>query len=201
MTSIQEVADQINAKLDSITTNTSQSVTIEHQIEGELATISNQVLVLDGHLQSGLANVADGLFAIWEVDKAQLVELRTHTEQHDAVICLLTNTNELLCGITRTLSRQLELTRSIDTSLHRVEGIAERTEADAAGDYDRLQALTGRVERCCPDEQTPPEPCPEACKVPDHRPYRPAGQGWKPQHPDDKAGGGDPGDSTPHGNG
>ncbi len=196
MTSIQEVADQINAKLDNINTNTSQSVTIENQIKGELATISNQVSVLDGHLQSGLANLAEGLFAIWEVDKAQLVELRTHTEQNDTIICLLTNTNELLCGITRKLSSQLELSRSIDTSLNRVEGIAERTEADAAGDYDRLQALTERVEHCCPDEQTPPEPCPEGCKVPDRRPYRPEGQDWKPQHGDNN-----PGDTNLHKNG
>jgi len=188
MTSIQEVADQINAKLDNINTNTSQSVIIENQIKGELATISNQVSVLDGHLQSGLANLAEGLLAIWEVEKAQLVELRTHTAQNDTTICLLTNANELLCGITRKLSKQLELSRSIDTSLNRVEGIAERAEADAAGDYDRLQALTERVEHCCPDEQPPPEPCPEDCKAPEHRPYRPKGQDWKPQHGDNKPG-------------
>src|SRR4051812_38265062 len=183
MTSIQDVADQINAKLDAIVANTTQTVALETDVRTELQTVVGEIGTLDAHLQAGVANLAAGLFAVWQVERAQLVELRHQSDQNDTIVCLLQNADDLLCGITRKLSTQLEISRHLATSLDRVEGIAERVDAAAAGDYDRLVEVTERIERCCPAPVPAPEPCPEPCPVADYKPYRPTGQDWKPQPP------------------
>jgi hypothetical protein len=181
MPSIQDVADQINNKLDDIVVNTATTATVATDIRTEIQTLNAEVATMDGHLQAGLSNLAAGLFAVWEVEKAQLVEQRHHTRQNDTVICLLEHANDLLCGITRKLTTQLQLSRDLVESTRRLEGIAERAEPAAAGDYDRLQAVQHRLDACCPPDQPEPEPCPEPCPVPGYDPYRPQGQDWKPQ--------------------
>lgn len=190
MPSIQDVADQINAKLDQITTNTgqtaagaTQTAANTDQIRDRLDTLNAAVQTLDNHLVAGLSNLAAGLFAIWEVDKASLAQLRHHSAQHDTMICLQENTNDLLCGITRKLTAQLELTRAIAESADRVEGIAERAEPAAAGDYDRLERVRDRLAACCPPPRPEPEPCPTACDKPTLDEQQPKGQDWKPLDP------------------
>lgn len=180
MTSLQDVADQINAKLDEIITNTAANVTRTGQVRDEVVNLRNQVAALDAHLQTGLANLADGLFAVWEVGKASLVELRHHSDQNDTLICLVQHTNDLLCGITRKLTTEIAITRDIDQAVRRIEGITERTEPGAAGDYDRLRQLGDRLTECCPPEPVPPEPCPEPCPTRQYEPYPPKGQDWTP---------------------
>jgi hypothetical protein len=181
MPSIQDVADQINNKLDEIVANTAATATVGTEIRTEVQTLNAAVATMDGHLQAGLSNLAAGLFAIWEVEKAQLSELRHHSDQHTTVICLLEHADELLCGITRKLTTQLELERELLESTRRLEGISERAESAAAGDYDRLHAVQDRLAECCPPPAVEPEPCPPPCPVRQHDPYRPQGQGWKPQ--------------------
>jgi hypothetical protein len=167
MPSIQDVADEINAKLDQINQNTASTVT--------------KIETLDGHVQAGVAQLSAGLFAIWELQKVTNSILEHHSRQNDTVICLLENTNELLCGITRKLTRQLDVGERQLTSLRRVEGIAERVHGAAAGDYDRAAELEAKILECCPPEEPEPEPCPDPCEVPKHRPYRPKGQDWQPE--------------------
>lgn len=181
MPSIQDVANQINAKLDGINQNTQDTVGVGNQIRGDLATITTRLDALDAHVQQGLADVSAGLFAIWELHKATNAVLEHHTRQHDTLICLLENTNELLCGMTRKLTRQLEHSERALASLERVEGIAERVHAEAAGDVDRAAQIEARLLECCPPERPEPERCPEPCPVPEHRPYDPQGQDWRPR--------------------
>jgi hypothetical protein len=188
MPSIQDVADQINAKLDEINVNTAQTAVRSGEIKAELQTLNTRVSELDSHLVTGLANLAAGLFAIWEVEKASLVQLEHHSAQHDTMICLQENTNELLCGITRKLTAQIEIGRAVAAAVQRLEGIAERAEPTAAGDFDRLLQVKDRLAECCPPPVDKPEPCPEPCAVPDLKPYRPRGQGWKPQTAPDRVG-------------
>src|SRR4051812_39383062 len=113
MTSIQDVADQINAKLDAIVANTNQTVALETDVRAELQTVAGEIGAMDAHLQAGMANLAAGLFAVWQVERAQLVELRHQSDQNDTIICLLQNADELLCGITRKLTTELELSRRL----------------------------------------------------------------------------------------
>lgn len=174
MPSIQDVADQINAKLDQINQNTADTNT---KLDG-----------LDAHLQAGVAELANGLLAIWEIQKVTNSILEHHSKQNGTIICLLENTTELLCGMTRKLTRQLDLSERLLESVERVEGIVERVEPGAAGDFDRLAELHDHIRECCPPDEVKPEPCPEACAVPEAKPYRPKGQGWKPSPPPEPIG-------------
>ena len=169
MPSIQDVADQINAKLDSINNNTAQTV--------------NRLNTIDNHLQAGVNELANGIFAIFELLKVTNSILDHHTNQNNTIICELKNTNDLLCGITRKFTKQLDLSEEMAKSLKRVEGIAERAEPAAAGDYDRDLEINERISECCPPPETKPEPCPNPCAVSEPKPHRPQGQDWKPTPP------------------
>jgi hypothetical protein len=186
--SIQDVADQINAKLDELIVNTAQTATLSGEIKSELETLNTTASTLDSHLVVGLNNLAAGLFAIWEVQKASLVQLQHHSAQHDTMICLQENTNELLCGITRKLTTQIEINRSVADSVRRIEGIAEQAEPAAAGHFDRLESVHDKLLECCPPPPVEPEPCPERCPTPKLDPYRPKGQDWKPRTSPDPVG-------------
>ena len=113
MPSIQDVADQINAKLDSINNNTAQTVT-------RLNAIDNRLNTIDNHLQAGVNELANGIFAIVELLKVTNSILDHHTNQNNTIICELKNTNDLLCGITRKLTTQLDLSEQMVQSLKRV---------------------------------------------------------------------------------
>lgn len=180
MPSIQDVADQINAKLDQINQHTADTVNVSNGIRNDLTQVNAKLDTLDADLKVGVAELAGGLFAIWELQKAANAILEHHSRQNETVICLLGNTNELLCGMTRKLTRQLLLTEELLRSAKRVEGILERASPAAAGDFDRLAGLQEQIEKCCPPPKPEPEPCPEPCPVPEPRPYRPKGQDWRP---------------------
>ncbi|MGH9968515.1 MAG: hypothetical protein ACREBG_11900 [Pyrinomonadaceae bacterium] len=188
MPSIQDVADQINAKLDQINNNTAATVAVGNNIRGDIAQTNAKLDTIDNHLQAGVAQLSNGLFAIFEVLKVTNSILDHHSNQNNTIICELKNANDLLCGMTRKLTRQLELSEQLVKSLKRVEGIAERVEPGAAGDYDRQVELNDRITECCPPKEPRPEPCPETCRVPDPKPYQPQGQDWRPPRQPDPIG-------------
>lgn len=183
MPSIQDVADQINNKLDQINSNTAATVAVGNGIRADLAQTNSKLDNLDNHLQAGINQLANGIFAIFELLKVTNSILDHHTNQNNTIICELKNANDLLCGITRKLTKQLALSTQMVQSLQRVEGIAERAEPGAAGDYDRQLAINARISECCPPEEPKPEPCPETCAVSEPRPHRPQGQDWRPTPP------------------
>ena len=195
MPSIQDVADQINAKLDSISTNTSNTaqntldtVDVANGIRNELVTVNTRLLQLNGTLETGFANLSGGLFALLQVNIAQLSMLDHHRQQHDTMICELTHVNEQLCNVVRKLGRLIELESDELKSIERIEGVFERVHSEAAGDFDREQELHAKIEKCCPPDKPRPEPCPEPCARAEFRPQTPDGLDWKPldtpQRPD-----------------
>lgn len=183
MPSIQDVADQINVKLDQINNNTAATVAVGNGIRSDIGQVNAKLDTLDAHLQTGVSVLSHGLFAIWELQKVANSILNHHSKQNDTIICLLENTNDLLCGITRKLTRQLDFSEQLVESLKRVEGIAERAAPEAAADFDRHAELQKQIRECCPPDQVPPEPCPEPCPVPQPRPHEPKGQDWQPVPP------------------
>lgn len=180
MPSIQDVADQINAKLDSINNNTSTTAANTGAIKTAVNQTNAKLTTLDANVQAGFANLSQGLFVLSELEKIQIAFAEHNSKQNDTIICLLENSNEVLCGITRKFTRQLELSEAMLNSLHRIEGIEERVHADAAGDYDRHLAIHERMEECCPHDEPEPEPCPEACAKSEFRPPKPPRSDWKP---------------------
>lgn len=180
MPSIQDVADEINAKLDQINQNTADTVAVGNGIRSDLTQVNTKLDTLDNHLQAGMAQLSSGLFAIWEQHKVTNAILEHQSHQNETIICLLENTNEVLCGMTRKMTRQLDLSELQLASVKRIEGITERVHAAAAGDFDRNTELEAKILECCPLEEPELEPCPEPCPVPKARPYKPKGQDWKP---------------------
>ncbi|NQW09896.1 MAG: hypothetical protein HQ481_08475 [Alphaproteobacteria bacterium] len=183
MPSIQDVADQINAKLDQINQNTADTVTAAGEIKAELVQANHQLSVVDHDLQVGFANLSQGLFALSELQRLSIALQDHNRKQNDTITCLLENSNELLCGMTRKLTRQLELSEAMLASARRLEGISERANAGEAADYDRHAVLKAQIEECCPPDRPEPEPCPDACDKPGYRANPPKGQDWTPLPP------------------
>ncbi len=173
MATLQENADEIKGKLDSIIQSTNATA-------ANTAATNSSVVALDAHLQSGFANLSQGLYALIQLEKVSIALQEHNRKQNNTIICLLENSNELLCGITRKITQQLELQEGILRSVERIEGIGERVNAGEAADYDRLAALDEKIELCCPPEQPQLEPCPEPCGKDDYRPVDPKGQNWTP---------------------
>ena len=115
MPSIQDVADQINAKLDDINQHTADTV--------------SRLDTLDADLDAGLGNLAEGLLAIWELQKVTNAVLEHQSGQNDTIICWLTNIAKVSCEQLHVLQAQAELQRSMDAHLGRLESIAHLVHA------------------------------------------------------------------------
>ncbi len=188
MPSIQDVADQINARLDQVATNTANTAQNTADIRNELVQTNSRLSQIDNTLAVGFSNLSQGLFALLQVQLAALDLLDHNRKQNDTIICELVNSNELLCNITRKLGRQLRLSEASLKSVERIEGITERVHCCEAAEYDRNRDLIRKMEECCPPKQVPEERCPEVCKTPIFRERQPSAQDWKPlpapQRPD-----------------
>jgi hypothetical protein len=180
MPSIQDVADQVNAKFDQVVQNTANTVAIGNEIHSDLSQVNSKLDTLNSMLSSGVSEISNGLLAIWELQKVTNTILSNQSKHNAMIICLLENSNELLCGITRKLTRQLDLNEQLLKSLKRLEGITERVDSEAAGDFDRHAELQCQILECCPSSEPEPEPCPKACIPPKLEDYKPEGQDWKP---------------------
>lgn len=180
MPNIQDVADQIDARLDLISTNTANTAQNTADIRTRLDQTNNRLAQINNTLAAGFSNLSQGLFAILQVQLVALELLEQNRKQNDTIICELRHANQLLCNIMRKFGRQLRLSEATLKSALRIEGIAERAHCCEAGDYDRgLEALK-RIEECCPPKPLPDEPCPEACPAPQYREHQPGGLDWKP---------------------
>jgi hypothetical protein len=180
MPSIQDVADQINARLNLIATNTADNLVVSKDIRDELVQANGRLLHIDNTLATGFANLSQGLFALLQVQLVALDLLDQNRKQNDTIICELVNNNELLCNIMRKLGHQLRIIEATLKSIERIEGITERMHCCEAAEYDRNRDLIRKIEECCPPEPIPEEKCPEVCKEPIYRERQPSGQDWKP---------------------
>ena len=166
MPSIQDVADQINARLDQITTHTANTAQNTANTVTQLTQVNTRLSQIDNTLGIGFANVSQGVFALLQVQLAAL-QLTDHMRrQNDTIICELVNANNLLCNIVRKTGRLVQLGEADLVIQKRVEGIMARTHGEAAGDYDRHLELEQKIEKCCPPSRPVEERCPEVCKAP-----------------------------------
>lgn len=173
MPSLQDIADQANAKLDTIINNTSATAQ-------NTAATAQYTAAIDQHLQVGFANLSQGLFLVTELQKVANALLDQNRKQNDTIICLLENSNELLCGMTRKMTRQLAVSEATLKLVDRLEGVTARAHPAEAGDYDRDAAMQAKIEVCCPPPKPPLEPCPEACPKLPFQGVDPKGGGWQP---------------------
>lgn len=180
MPNLQDVADQINARLDQIATHTASTADNTADIRSELVTANGRLAQIDTTLGTGFANLSQGLFALLQV-QVHVAELLDHNrKQNDTIICQLDNSNELLCNIARKLGRQVRLSEAALAAVRRIEGIVERVHCCAAAEYDRHRELQRQLEACCPPQPEPEERCPDACPTPPYRGRPPGTPDWQP---------------------
>ena len=195
MPSIQDVADQINARLDQVATNTANTaqntadnLAVSQDIRTELVQANGRLAQIDNTLATGFSNLSQGLFTLIQVQLAALGLLDHNRQQNDTIICELVNNNALLCNIMRKLGHQLEVSEASMKFIERIEGITGRVHCGEAADYDRNLDLAQKIQACCPPKPTPEEKCPEVCKAPVYRERKPSDQDWRPlptpQRPD-----------------
>ncbi|WP_010502895.1 hypothetical protein [Paenibacillus elgii] len=180
MPSIQDIADQINARLNQVVTNTADTAQNTADIRNELVQTNGRLSQIDSRLAFGLANLSQGLFALLQVQLAALGLLDHHRKQNDTIICELENNKDLLGNIMRKLGNQLRMSEKTLESIVRIEGITERVYSSEAADYDRNHELSQKIEKCCPSKPIPEEECPKDCEVPIYREPRLNGQDWEP---------------------
>ena len=180
MPSIQDVADQINTRLNLIQTNTANTANNTADIRNELTQTNNRLNQVNNTLANGFANLSQGVFALLQVQIAALGLLDHNRQQNDTIICELANTNDLLCNIMRSLGRQVRSSEEALKLVQEIAGILERVHCCEAVEFFRNRELMQKMEECCPREQVPEEPCPERCRVPDFRERQPSGLDWKP---------------------
>src|SRR3954452_19412829 len=180
MPTIEDIANQLQTSLAQINTNTANTATTASNIKNDTAAIRTELTAVDAHLQSGVVTLGNGLFAILETQKRANSIAEHQSAQTDAMICWLDHAVDLLCGITRKLTREIEVQERMATSLSRLEGIAELVHAREAVEYDRTRRLEREIAECCPPEPRPEEPCPEPCRSPEPDFHKPEGQDWRP---------------------
>jgi hypothetical protein len=166
MPSLQDVANQIKDDLD--------------QIKTSVALTANRVDLETQHLDAGVATLANGLFAILEVDKSSAVLLSDNVAQNQTIICWLQKQADLQCQILRRLEALVEIETATRVTVEKLERIFELVHARETLEVDRLAAAEAKIERCCPPERPEPKPCFDPCPAPDIQRYQPKGQDWQP---------------------
>ena len=187
MPSIKDIADQINGKLDQITTNTSvtaqntaDNLVVSKNIEIGVQQVNNNLQKIDQTLQIGFSNLSQGINNLLQVQIAALNLLDHHRKQNDIIICELQNNNIMICDIKQKLGLQIHLDEAELRAIERMEGIAERVNAGSAADYDRHKEVQTKIEVCCPPEPVELESCPELCKTPRFKNITLEKTDWKP---------------------
>lgn len=166
MPTLQDVANQIKDDLD--------------QIKSSTALTAGRLDTLTQHLDAGVLNLAQGLFAIWEVEKQSAALLVDNVVQNETIICWLKTQADLQCRILRRLDTLLEVETATRNSLTKLEKILELVHARETLEVDRLAAAEAQILKCCPPKQPEPEPCYEPCREGKLSQYEPKGQNWQP---------------------
>ncbi len=172
MPTLQDVANQIKNDLD--------------QIKASTALTADRIDTLTQHLDADETAIAQGLFAILEVEKKVAVLLEDNVEQNGTIICWLKIQADLECRMLRRLDTLIEIDTVTRDAVVRLEKILELVHARETLEVERLDAAEAKITECCPPEPEKPEPCYEPCREGELNNYEPKGQDWQP--PDSQSG-------------
>src|SRR5262249_24102401 len=79
---------------------------------------------------------------------------------------------DLSCRQLRRLDTEVELLTSINDSIANLRDILQLVHARETVEVERRDALSQRLDACCPTPTPDPEPCFEPCREPDEAAYR-----------------------------
>jgi hypothetical protein len=165
MPSLADVANDLEGLLGDIKKNTNKTNT-------EIATLNTEVGNLTTADEIGFANLSSGVAVLIDrVEEANHL-LDENRRQNETIICWLTNIANVACEQLRTQVAQLELQRSMDAHLRRLESIERLVHAREFVDVLESEATNARIDECCPPHTPDPKPCFEPCKSPGFKPFK-----------------------------
>lgn len=180
MPSLSDVANDIKNLLSDINANTQQTAAIAGNIKNDTADIKTKLDTINNTLNSGFANLALGLFAIFEAEKQTNSLLLINDEENRTIICWLKAIADLLCRELRKTDEEVELQTEIRDAVKMEEKILELVHSRETLEAERLNELDEEIKKCCPPKEEPPEFCYDECKLAETPVYKPQGQDWHP---------------------
>jgi hypothetical protein len=178
--SIGDIANEAKAILEDIRTNTlgtrndtTQLITESHDIEGRISH-------LDGTVQGGFTNLAQGVAILIGLGEQANELAEVNDRQNATMICWLDTIAHVLCDIKHDLDASLEVQRATQQRLDHVDAVLSLVHARESVEVAARDRLQAEIEACCPPEQPRPTPCFEGCAAPELPPFRPVPVDWKP---------------------
>ena len=97
--------------------------------------------------------------------------LSQNAKQNDTIICILEHISKNTCELLNQSVIQTRLQTEMEKDIDALAAMYETTNAGAALERERLEALKHQIERCCPPPKPEPPchyaPCPAPPKLPD----------------------------------
>ncbi len=182
MPSIGDIANDIEARLDDIKTNTLGTSNNTGTITGQLTQLDFKTGQINLTAQLGFTNLAQGLAVLIQLGIQNNDLLASNDKQNQTIICWLDHVAHVLCDIKHNTDSEVKLQKEMSATLSHLDDILELVHAREALEVLNQQELEKRLEECCPKEVPAPQPCFENCESPRLLDYHPVKPDWQPIH-------------------
>jgi hypothetical protein len=173
MASVTDMANDALGKLDTIISNTSDTVHRLDTTNNEL----NQLIATD---VAGFTNLAGGLAVMIDRQTETNYWLRANEKQNETIICWLAAMADVMCRQLHRLNDQLAVQKEMALSLDQMRDTFELVYGKETVEVLRRRELEQKIEVCCPPPKIPPEPCFDGCPPPRIEPYPTKPTDWTP---------------------
>ena len=183
MPSLQDVANQMNATLSQIQTNTSSSAATDVQIKADTGVLRTELQTLIFQEQLDFSNLSNGLAKIIDEQKETNALLNYERQQNDTIICWLSKIARLLCTVIHRLDTEIEIDAKIAEDVKQMKATFELVYGTETVEVLRRCELSKRIAECCHKPEPEPKPCFEPCTEPPYVPYKPTVGDYQPLPP------------------
>src|SRR5262249_51082822 len=173
MPSFEQIANDVKETLNKIEAHTDLTAQELADIKASTAGTQAGVDSLRAVTETGFANVSQGIATMIDRQNETNSLLRENNEQNRVIICWLSTLADLSCRQLHRLDTQIELLRSIDSAVTNLRDVLQLVHARETVEVERRDALSRKVDACCPPPTTEPEPCFEPCHEPESTAYQP----------------------------
>lgn len=182
MPSLGDIANDIEARLDDLKTNTHGTWDNTSTIIGQLTQLELKVDQVNNTAQLGFTNLAQGLAVLIQLGMQNNDLLAANDKQNQTIICWLDHIAHVLCDIKHNTDAEVKLQKEMSATLSHLDHILELVHSRAAMEVLNQEKLEHRLEECCPKKEPVPGPCFENCAAPALPDYNPIKSDWTPIH-------------------
>ena len=173
MPSFDQIANDVKDTLNKIEAHTDLTAQELADIKANTAATQAAVDSLRTATETGFANVSQGIATVVDRQNETNNLLRRNDEQNRVIICWLSTLADLSCRQLRRLDTEVELLTSINTAIANLRDVLQLVHARETVEVERRDALSQRLDTCCPPATPEPEPCFEPCQETDVAAYEP----------------------------